>query len=111
MIINPENPKKPVDYFCKKCDFLTYNKKDFSRHLDTKKHLLDKNQSVSNEPKPFFCLCGKKYKDNSGLWRHKKKCNLKIEESNLKFEPTDKEFIILLLKENAELKLLISNMS
>ena len=110
MIINAENPKKPMNYFCKKCDFLTCNKKDFTRHLDTKKHLLDKNQSFSIEKtqkNPIFCLCGKKYKDNSGLWRHKKKCNLKIEETDAKPDPTDKELIMLLLKENAEMKNLV----
>ena len=31
--------KKKVEYYCEKCDFLTSNKKDYNRHLKTKKHL------------------------------------------------------------------------
>ena len=107
MISNPEKPLKTLSFFCKKCDFLSFNKKDFVRHTMTKKHILDKNQSFSIEktPKnPIFCLCGKEYKDNSGLWRHKKKCNLKIETNK---EPTDKELIMLLIKENSEMKNLV----
>ena len=30
--------KKKVEYYCEKCDFLTSNKKDYNRHLKTKKH-------------------------------------------------------------------------
>ena len=30
--------KKKVEYYCEKCDFLTCNKKDYTRHLKTKKH-------------------------------------------------------------------------
>ena len=30
--------KKKVEYFCEKCDFLSSNKKDYTRHLKTKKH-------------------------------------------------------------------------
>jgi hypothetical protein len=29
------------------------------------------------------CECGKKYADYSGIWRHKKKCNLINKENNL----------------------------
>jgi len=59
----------------------------------------------------FSCKCGKIYKDNSGLWRHKQKCNYNeeniIEEENQIIntnEPTDKELIMLLIKENSEFK-------
>ena len=50
------------------------------------------------------CLCSKKYKDYSGLWRHKKKCNL----INNKTETNNKDDLInFLMKENQEFKNLI----
>jgi hypothetical protein len=46
--------------------------------LETIKHKKKEAQgfSIQNALKyPYACsLCDKKYKDNSGLWRHKKKC-------------------------------------
>jgi len=55
------------------------------------------------------CLnCNKTYKDRAGLWRHKQKCNLKqtnTEEKDIKNNgPTDKELVMMLIKENSELK-------
>ena len=77
MFSNQENPKKPIKYYCEKCDFLSFNKKDYIRHLETQKHNMVTNQCFSmgkkpKNPKAFRCACGKMYKDNSGLWRHKK---------------------------------------
>jgi len=41
-----KNPKK---YYCEKCDFTSKNKKDFNRHLSTRKHQMDtKNIIVKN---------------------------------------------------------------
>jgi hypothetical protein len=57
---------------------------------------------------PYECNCGKTYKDNSGLWRHKKKCtkeelyNEDTEKSNEIQEM--KEFMKYLMKENSEMK-------
>jgi len=46
-------------------------------------------------------ICNKVYKDNSGLWRHKKKCKEVISDS---IQGIDKDLIMLLIKENSELK-------
>jgi hypothetical protein len=59
--------------------------------------------SIINYPKnPFACRCGKSYKDNSGLWRHKKKCktdeNIDIMNTNNK-----EDLILMLVKQNSEL--------
>ena len=43
--------KKKVEYYCEKCDFLTSNKKDFNRHLKTKKH----NRGAKNPKKRTVC--------------------------------------------------------
>ena len=116
MISNPENPKNLVIFYCKFCDFNTCNKKDFTRHNNTKKHNFNKNQGFSmvktpKNPKPNYeCKCGKIYSDNSGLWRHKKKCDIKDESSDEVSEKQTqeleemKEFMKYLMKENSEMK-------
>ena len=114
MFINQKNSKKLINYSCEVCDFNTSNKNDYNRHLQTKKHKINDFQCFSMEntqKNSFSCKCGKIYKDNSGLWRHKQKCNYNeeniIEEVNEIIntsEPTDKELIMLLIKENNEFK-------
>jgi hypothetical protein len=78
------NPQKNVKYLCKKCDYITNNKKDYTKHLSTLKHinltnindLSTKNpQKSQNLQKEFNCKnCGNTYKGRDGLWRHSKKC-------------------------------------
>ena len=102
-------PKKPLNFSCENCNFISFNKKDYSRHILTKKHIFNENQCFSMEktPKnPYACICGKIYKDSSGLWRHKKVCKLNDEIilENKKLNELDKdELIITLLKQNADL--------
>jgi hypothetical protein len=90
MIGNPKNPKNPEilkkKYICEKCDYSTDSKKDYNKHLGTAKHkkMADainskdfSNQSIPKNPehKIFTCVnCERKFKSNSGLWRHKKTC-------------------------------------
>ena len=110
--------KHPRIFKCEKCNFSSSNKKDYNRHLNTIKHKHNIKQSEStissqNCPK-YSCLnCGKEYKDNSGLWRHKQKCSDKINEFhklvNDKLSSKDKqqELIDYLMKENSEFKQLM----
>jgi hypothetical protein len=65
------------NFHCKKCDYTSRNKYDFTKHLSTIKHNND-NKMVTNlsendnkSPKYFCSDCGKKYKFRSGLSRHK----------------------------------------
>ena len=108
MISNDFTHKTPNTFVCENCDFATCNKKDFNRHIQTKKHINNVYQCVSiGKPQktPYQCICGKIYKDNSGLWRHKKTCNNfdKPEETNkIKDElhiPNETMEIIALFKE------------
>ena len=54
MITNftPKNPKK---YECIKCNFITSNKKDYTRHLTTAKHKMvtNDNKKPQKNPKAF----------------------------------------------------------
>jgi hypothetical protein len=112
---------------CVSCNYTTLSKKDFNKHLSTGKHQ-KKDKSTSdnilqqNKDKTFDCHCGKKYKERSGLWRHKKLCvnpdplkidtNLVIEllKQNKEKEQNDKEMMMTILKENSELKTMILDM-
>jgi hypothetical protein len=108
MFSNNFTPKKPLEnmqiFVCEVCYFNTSNKKDYNRHLFTKKHKNNISQCFSiKKPQktPHACSCGKIYSDPSGLWRHKKKCTEQIPQQNL---PFDKEIMMELIKNNAEVQ-------
>ena len=66
-------------YECICCHYSTSRKSQYDRHLTTVKHKNTENTTNSNKKVPkgsgiFDCECGQKYKDRTGLWRHKKKC-------------------------------------
>ena len=117
-----KKPKKnSFKFYCEKCDFLSSNKKDYNRHLLTRKHNKDnkdnKDKKWITKKTPHICmLCGKQYKYASGLSKHKKKCHHIIEEdknytnivnkNNIKIDP-EKES---LKEEVAELKKMMKQM-
>ena len=96
-------------YHCDLCDFDTSNLGDYKRHMSTLKHTKRHLATISNHlatPKNaaiYACeKCNKSYCDKSGLWRHNKKCGASPAPSaNFVI---DKELIMLLIKENSELK-------
>ena len=103
-----KNPKKsPKKYSCEFCDYNTSNKKDYSKHLLTPKHkmLINANENPQEIPfeANFSCNCGKEYTHISSLCRHKKICKNIKEELYNSNEPTDKELIVMLLKQNSQL--------
>jgi hypothetical protein len=63
--------------------------------------------------KNFFCDCGKKFQSNSGLWKHKKKCNYEQSESESESENdselTDKEIIKALISHTERLTKIMEN--
>ncbi len=77
-----KKPKKtPKFYTCHICDFLSSNKKDFKKHILTRKHQNNvKNPKNDNKKNPiveFVCEnCGKRYKHRSGLSRHRRNCDI-----------------------------------
>jgi hypothetical protein len=78
----------PKKLFCKICDYSTCRKSQYDRHILTSKHLKSTNnqkKSTNSSEKisdGFACCCGKVYKERTGLWRHKKKCNVSENESH-----------------------------
>ena len=73
---NEKPQKTTIKFYCKKCDFLTSNKKDFNRHVLTRKHNFSLKRQKKTPNVEFKCIkCDKIYKYQSGLSRHKKKCS------------------------------------
>ena len=74
-----------MKYQCSACDYTTTRKTNWTKHVATKKHIINakmmKDQSIvdaeniNTDRGAFKCnACGKVYKYNSGLIRHKKTC-------------------------------------
>lgn len=121
MVVNGKNPKKSPKYLCEICDYTTCSKKDFAKHNDTTKHKINENQCFSIQKsqkipkKMYVCHCGKEYKDNSGLWRHKKVCTFEESKQDLTIlisksdisEHINQDLIHHLMRENKEIKEMI----
>lgn len=111
------SPQNIPKYNCEKCNIKTNNKKDFSRHLLTAKHcgqsqgnILETNipkKSPHEQPRIFCNLCNKDYKSRAGLWKHLKTCTITNTSSVL----PDKDLIMQIVKQNAELMEILKNSS
>ena len=118
--------KKRKTFECQKCNYITCNNFDYKKHCQTKKHnlanlstpiddfsIFDNSKNID---KKFICQnCNKVYKDNSGLWKHKKICKISSEEmiisntidhENLSSQITP-ELILSVLEQNKELTNLV----
>ena len=118
-----KSSKKVAQIFCcEKCDYTTSKKSNFIKHTETKKHQVtasDERHQISDAKVAYFCeYCNKPYYSRNGLWSHKKKCSLIIEDDknhnkicNLNDDNinnmTDKDLIVMLIKENKELQSLL----
>ena len=116
------SPNIPL-FCCEKCNIKTHNKKDYTKHLSTAKHmkLTNVNTPLTNlsqnaiKDEIFKCdNCKKEYKSRVGLWKHKNKCNLIEDNVNIEKEPNNsneiqelKEIMKYLMKENSEMKNII----
>jgi hypothetical protein len=108
------------NYYCEHCDYSCSRKSDFNKHILTVKHAISKDgnqmetEETAKSQKILECECGKIYNNRSGLWKHKKKCEIKQQENiTITIEEEQSEnnfsgdFIIELLKQNQEFKELI----
>ena len=67
---------------CKDCDYKTCNKKDFNKHIETKKHKYNKYNKDTTNTSPehnIVCICGKMYNHRGSLYNHKKHCNMIVQ--------------------------------
>ena len=71
-------------YQCNYCDYECCRKFLWEQHLITRKHktatqATDKQQENMRNSECYICnICNREYKQRSGLWRHKKKCEEKL---------------------------------
>jgi len=119
-------------FYCEKCEFKCCLKSDMYRHLSTRKHKTNAGgikmelNYINLHSNKHHCNCGKEYKSQSGLWKHQQKCNIedpnqcnneKNNQDNIqtnndvkeKSDICDKELVMTLLKQNAELLEIIKN--
>jgi hypothetical protein len=97
-------------YYCEKCDYKCFKKYDWNRHIMTSKHCKEIPGNVSEinlgqKGQNYHCdICEKQFKTNAGLWKHKKKCDIASSSHIIsKDEPSDKDLILKILKQNSEL--------
>jgi len=117
--MSTENTQKnSVKYCCNICDFYSSNKNDYKRHNLTNKHkinILSTNVNTESTKQTHICnICNKKYKERTGLWRHKKKCTPNTHDNahadisdiaaNVQSVLNDKEIIMALIKDNSDFK-------
>ena len=115
---NQKSAKISCRFYCDCCDYGTCKKSNYDTHLESMKHKNNTLTTNNNKNKQqiskniIHCLiCEKTFNDRAGLWRHKKKCQLVThksdsEDNTIKIydEPSEKELIMILIKENSELK-------
>ena len=124
--MNAHGAKSLYLYECKCCNYNTYKKGDYGRHIQTGKHKNNElliNISEKTAPKSYICECGKNYKHNQSLYNHKKKCSFvnleitNIEEVNetsdimnqyqYQDQPINNTMIMKLFTENNDIKNLL----
>ena len=111
MIVNDFKQNLSSNYYCECCDYSTSKKSNFDNHNLSAKHKKSMISNISNGKISklsfkYACKnCNKVYKDNSGLWRHNKKC-IKVEESLgnvIENSENPGDVVRLLLNQNMEL--------
>ena len=98
MVVNEILPKICSRFYCEICDYKTSKKSSYADHLLSTKHqksMIFSEKAEFLEPiknKKFVCkYCNKSYKDNSGLWRHSKKCSGESSELTEEHTPVKNE--------------------
>jgi hypothetical protein len=88
-------------FLCEKCDYKCCTISSWKQHLLTAKHAKANFELIKANNKYVCENCDIKFKHQSSYCRHKKKCN----ENKIVIENkiSDKELIMMLLKQNSEL--------
>jgi len=111
-------PKNAEIFYCEKCDFKCSKNSNWENHVSTQKHkrLIETNKKMplvkpilNMEKNTFVCDCGKKYKHQASLCKHRKVCsvneNTSPQEDNDDSKPTiSTEMILELMKQNKDLQ-------
>jgi hypothetical protein len=77
-ITNIKICKSLKQYTCELCNYITNDKRDYGKHLNTTKHKNIISENNDNQIKSYTCFCGKVYKHAPSLCKHKKTCLLEL---------------------------------
>ena len=122
-----KSSKKVANFFeCKICDYITFKKGNYMKHLTTPKHARMTEddaggQKVAKSSEKvadtiFACHCGRKYKHRQGLWKHRQSCyeecksddtedeSIIVNKKSITDTIADKDLIMMLIKDNNELR-------
>ena len=110
---NKKSLNKSRNFHCSKCNYFTCSSKDYNKHCLTKKHTMltnanDLSQLSQKNNNLYTCICGNIYKHMSSLCKHKhkNKCEMKnniVKDCISPNEMSDKDLIIMLVKQNSKL--------
>jgi hypothetical protein len=113
-----EMPKKPNIFECKDCDFICSKQSNYDKHLATDKHkkITKGYIKTAETAKMYICECGNSYKHRQNLYTHKKKCQLTDASTaehnhNKSNNLSENDLIMMLIKENIELKTMMIEQS
>jgi hypothetical protein len=110
--------KVAKSYYCKNCDYKCCKKYNWDKHILTSKHLkemsgndleIKSGKKWQNNQDEYSCQCGKKFKTNSGLWKHHKICSFLNKENNNSSLIDKDDLILMVIKQNAELLEIVKN--
>jgi len=114
-LVAESGKKVALEYYCEICDYRCFKKYNWVKHINTCKHIkaTNGNNLATESGKKWHSKsvnicenCDKEYKDRTGLWRHKKKCQPKnTNHTNI----IDKELVMMLLKQTDNLTELLKN--
>jgi hypothetical protein len=109
-----KNQKSTNNFVCELCEYITHNKKDYFKHINTNKHVILTGYLQTHHKKPeiYNCNCGKKYNHRQSLHNHKKVCNTNVTTESTDIEKDElinskDELIKYLINENKEFKTLL----
>ena len=97
--------KVPKNYECITCDYRSCNKKDYVKHILTRKHQI-LTENTQKPPTELLCICGNKYKHRQSLNNHKKKCNSEQNKSIIS-DTIETNTIMQIIQQNEDFKALL----
>jgi uncharacterized C2H2 Zn-finger protein len=65
---------QPVVYNCQSCLYITDNKKDYSRHLGTRKHQQSNENNIVITDNHTCDICNKIFKSRTSIYKHRSVC-------------------------------------
>jgi hypothetical protein len=93
------------NFYCDNCDFRCCKKGDWDRHTTTLKHTKLAGANENYTKNQYECkFCNKIYGSRNGIWKHTKICKKNTETMDIVNEPSDKQIIMMLIKDNSEFK-------